>query len=180
MRRSGCSCLPREIGGAVKRVPAFHASAYPSRECALDEVVSRKRVALRAASFGSASRRYPTTPQGVFARGYWTAVQRVAATSRAVVADVVIEGEAFGDRPDLPFIANTMRKAGSTFIADDRVSLVGSVTLPDVTAVGIGDPANLRGLFTLSRRVPRDKHPDNLAAFHRGEFTVSPLKSPPK
>jgi hypothetical protein len=109
-----------------------------------------ERVSAQAVRLSGVSRRCAVPPQHILEARCGPAVVRVAAASRPVVADKVVEIHSVRYRADLTFIANAVDQLRPAVDRDHPVPAVRPIPLPDVAAVGVGDPPDFRGASAFS------------------------------
>lgn len=154
--------------------PAY---AVSSGEPVLNEIVTGERMPFRAMRFGRIERHHGIASQLVLAVGRRSTMERIAAPSCSVVADIVIEFGAGRDRANFSLVSNAIDETHSSVHAHHRVS-VARTRLPDVAAIGVGDPAVPLAQVSPLPRTPWDEHTDDFGSLHWGEDTILPPESP--
>ncbi len=143
----------------VALIPARLALAATTTEMPANKVALCERVPLGAVRPRLLPCEFSVATQDVFHRRDWPTVVRIAAAARPIVARVVVKNQAFWYRPNLADISRAMCLLHSTSEADDAVATLALGALPDVAALRVGDPSDLRRLRVPLPpvRIPRDK-----------------------
>lgn len=165
--------LGLDIAGAATNAPAHETVPFPAKQVTRRKIVAGKQVTSKAMGFGRTHRRDPITPQRILAVRHGSAMVRVAATARAVVANEMIERHPLGYRPYLSLVANTMDETYPPTNPNLAVALVVPGPLPDVATIGVGNPPRR----VLPFRVPRNENASHFAT--RLDFRYTRIRFAP-
>ena len=128
---------------AVSGIMTNAAVALAAGNIRFYEVIAGQRMPFWAMRFGRVDRSKPVASQRVLSERHRSAVVRIAASPRSVVADVMVELHSFGDRTDFSLVSKAMNETHPPLIMDLSVPF-DVRSLPDVAPVRISNPSYLR------------------------------------
>lgn len=122
------------------------------------QVIPRQGVPFGTVGPGCVAGTDTLSPQHVLALAGWPTMPRITAPAPAVIADVMVQPKASGDRPDFALVAKPVDQVALVVNRDLPVSVVVLASGPDVASLFVLNPAERR-----LDAVPRGEVPGHLA-----------------